>query len=223
MWMREGTAMMRVSNITLAHYCLGTENAAEQLGLAKATDFSLDMARDLIDARAENTRLQARITELEGRSGYCVECERLARKVGELESQLAGAREDRERLCWLIDAANNGEDTLPDWVIEDAVALMDATSEDIGPAVRKLIDAHRLKHERKAAIAARKAEELEAQLAGARDSSELLDYVLKVERDQGVIGLLPLTTTWTVKDGISYTTPMINKLRAAIAVRKKEV
>jgi BMFP domain-containing protein YqiC len=122
--------MMRVSNITLAHYCLDTENAAEQLGLVKATDFSLDMARDLIDTRAENARLQARITELEGpdtayacgeqkiisllgaankriteqkqritelegRSGYCAECERLSRKVEELESQLAGARDKK--------------------------------------------------------------------------------------------------------------------------------
>jgi BMFP domain-containing protein YqiC len=49
--------------------------------------------------------LQARITELEGRSGYCVECERLARRVKELEAQLAGAREDAERLDWI--AATN--------------------------------------------------------------------------------------------------------------------
>jgi hypothetical protein len=45
---------------------------------------------NLRDERAENARLQARITELEGRSGCCVECERLARKVEELEGQLAG-------------------------------------------------------------------------------------------------------------------------------------
>jgi hypothetical protein len=138
--------MMRVSNTALADYCFETEHAMGKLGLAKATDFTLDMARDLIDARAENARLQARITELEGRSGYCVECERLARKVEGLEGQLAGARED----------------------------------------------------------------------------AELLNYVLEVEREQGIVGLLPLTTSWSVKDGISYTTPMINKLRAAIAARKKE-
>jgi len=36
------------------------------------------------------TELRARIAELEGRSGCCVECERLARRVEELEAQLAG-------------------------------------------------------------------------------------------------------------------------------------
>jgi hypothetical protein len=43
---------------------------------------------NLRDTRAENARLEARITELEGRSGYCVECERLARRVEELEAAL---------------------------------------------------------------------------------------------------------------------------------------
>jgi len=151
--------MMRVSNAMVEQIVRSGGASCNQ------KTFAL-LAADLRDTRAENARLQARITELEGRSGYCVECERLSRRVKELESQLAGAREDRERLCWLIDAANNGEDTLPDWVMEDAVALMDENSEDIAPAVRKLIDAHRLKHERKAAITARKVEELEAQLAG---------------------------------------------------------
>jgi BMFP domain-containing protein YqiC len=81
---------MRVSSTALADYCLETEHAMEKLGLAGAVSFTLDMARDLIDERAENARLQARITELEGRSGYCAECERLARRVEELEGQLAG-------------------------------------------------------------------------------------------------------------------------------------
>jgi hypothetical protein len=50
-------------------------------------------ALDLRDERAENARLQARITELEGRSGYCAECERLARRVGELEAAMCRIHE----------------------------------------------------------------------------------------------------------------------------------
>jgi hypothetical protein len=39
-------------------------------------------------AAAEIRKLRARITELEGKSGYCAECERLARRVEELEAAL---------------------------------------------------------------------------------------------------------------------------------------
>jgi len=82
--------MMRVSNAMVEQIVRAGGASCNQ------KTFAL-LAADLRDARAENARLQARIAELEGRSGYCVECERLARKVKELESQLAGAREDRER------------------------------------------------------------------------------------------------------------------------------
>jgi hypothetical protein len=73
--------MMRVSNTALADYCLETEHAMQKLGLAKATDFTLDMARDLIDERA----LLAKLNGVQ----FATTEERLA-VVAEVSAYLAG-------------------------------------------------------------------------------------------------------------------------------------
>jgi hypothetical protein len=80
MWMREGTAM-RVSSTALAYYCFETEHAMEKLGLAGAVSFTLDMARDLIDARAHLAKLNG--------VQFATTEERLA-VVAEVSAYLAG-------------------------------------------------------------------------------------------------------------------------------------
>jgi hypothetical protein len=83
--------MMRVSNSHLR--LMEAEIDTSPAPFAGRDQEWTDLVYDLRDARAENARLQARITELEGRSGCCVECERLARKVEELEAAMCRIHE----------------------------------------------------------------------------------------------------------------------------------
>jgi len=67
MWMREGIAMMRVSKSTLSDIVQAATFALNGTGRLHVPEVELviNLAFDLRDARAENTRLQARIAELE--------------------------------------------------------------------------------------------------------------------------------------------------------------
>jgi len=117
--------MMRVSNSHLR--LMEAEIDTSPAPFAGRDQEWTELVYDLRDERAENARLKEHITELEGRSGYCAECERLARKVEELEGQLAGAREDAEKAIsfdrlliagnhlavWLMAKLGPGERFLP--------------------------------------------------------------------------------------------------------------